>query len=65
MHLCDLFNFLEDLGIAGYADDTKIYAVTEKSVYRWWARMFTECFNKNYMETWKGNSEKCHLIMSC
>ena len=30
IHLCDLFNFMEDLDIASYADDTTIYTVNEK-----------------------------------
>ena len=29
IHLCDLFYFLEDLDIASYADDTKIYKAKE------------------------------------
>ena len=32
IHLCDLFYFLEDLNIASYADDTKIYTVKKKRV---------------------------------
>ena len=60
MHLCDLFNFLEDLGIASYADDTKIYAVTEKSVYRWWARMFTVSIRT----TWKHGKETVKNVIS-
>ena len=31
--LLDLFYFLEDLGIASYADDTTIYTVSEKKSY--------------------------------
>ena len=30
INLCDLFCYLEDLDIAGYADDTTIFAVNEK-----------------------------------
>ena len=30
IHLCDLFYFLEDLDIAGYADDTTVCIVNEK-----------------------------------
>ena len=30
IHLCDLFYFLKDNGIANYADDTTIYTVNEK-----------------------------------
>ena len=30
IHLCDLFYYLEELDIGRYADDTTIYAVTEK-----------------------------------
>ena len=29
IHLCDLFYFLEELDIAGYADDTTRYVVKE------------------------------------
>ena len=34
IHLCDLFYFLEDLDVASYADDTKMYTATEKRVNR-------------------------------
>ena len=30
IHLCDLFYFLEDLDIASYEDDTRIYTVNKK-----------------------------------
>ena len=30
IHLCDLFNFLDDLDIATYADDTTLYTAKEK-----------------------------------
>ena len=67
IHLCDLFYFLEDLGILSYADDTSIYTVKENkesvintleasslSLFTW--------FNNNFM---KANSDKIHILLSC
>ena len=67
IHLCDLFYYLEDLGIARYVDDTTMYMVSEKkeSVIRALeasSSLFFGRFNNNFM---KANSDKSHLIMSC
>ena len=67
IHLCDLFYFLEDLGIASYADDTTIYTVNEEkesviSALEPSSSLPFGWFNNNFM---KANSDKSHLIMSC
>ena len=67
IHLCHPFYFLEDLDIASYADDTKIYTVKENKesvinaleasslpLFKW--------FNNNFM---KANSDKSHILLSC
>ena len=67
IHLCDLFQFLEDSDIASYADDTTIYTVNEKiesviSALETSSSLLFGWFNNNFM---KANSDKSHLIMSC
>ena len=65
--LCDLFYFLEDLGIASYVDDTTIYTIKDNKnsvintleasslpLFTW--------FNNNLM---KANSDKSHILLSC
>ena len=63
IHLCDLFYFLDDLDIAGYANDTTPYTVKENKIlvnaldassqklFKW--------FNNNFM---KANNDQSHLF---
>ena len=63
IHLCDLFYFLDDLDIAGYANDTTLYTVKENKIlvnaldsssqklFKW--------FNNNFM---KAYNDQSHLF---
>ena len=70
IHLCDLFNFMEDLDIASYADDTTIYTVNEKKKSQSLVHEKQET-SSSLLFGWLSNnfrlanSNKSHLIMTC
>ena len=64
--LCDLFLIMEDFDFASYADDNTIYKVGDNiddviSSLQELSKKLFQWFSDNQM---KGNTEKCHLIVS-
>ena len=67
IHLCDLFYFLEDVGIASFANDSTFYKINKKresfiSALETSSPLLFEWFNNNFM---KVKSVRSHLIVSC
>ena len=67
IHPCDLFYFLEDLDIAGYADDITRYTFKENkesviNTLEASSLLLFIWFNDNFM---KANSDKSHILLSC
>ena len=61
IHLCDLFYFLENTGIASYADDNTLYSAQKNretviNIIETSSQVLFDWFNDNFMKANSGNS---------